>query len=521
MRDFERPTVWVDDGDLAGQADETWQALAQWSTLHDPPRVIVNSGGHLARSTERDVEPFDRFSLREEASRAARFAKMDAKANARPVYPPGEVIDALLKRDPREYTDVPRVNAVVDVPVVAPSGEIVAEPGLHPSGILYRPKPGLENVFVEDVEHADEVEWAKDILLHHLLGDFEFKNQASRANALGLVLLPFVRHYIGADPTPMHFVGAPQPGSGKTYLVQAALIPGCDLVGMASEPQNEEELRKLITSGLMRGRPAVVFDNLTTRMTFGTLASALTSRVWQDRVLGQSKEIDIPIRCVWAATGNNIEGNDDLADRVCPIQLNPRGGVPARQRPANYFRHADLHEWATANRAQLVSACLTLVRHWFQGLPRLRPDGTFYRRRDDHGSLMIVQPERSLGSYGKWAQVVGGILAAANVEGFLANVEEYKADMNPEAQEVADFFRAWREHIPVPVTSDDVAQACGPGGVLRPYMPTAIGDRELRKTLRYWLRSRRGQTHQGLTLQAAGRSPMLWQVTENGQGGTT
>lgn len=501
----------MDDGDLAAQADATWGALAAWSGRHDPPRVIVKDGV-LARATERALEPYDRFSLREEASRAAKFYRTSRQGVPTMTYPPAEVMDALLRRDPAEYKGVPRVGSVVDVPVVAEDSSIVVRAGIHPSGLFYRPAPGLGDVFVEEVASADEVEWARDLLLEDLLGDFEFADQASRANALALTLLPFVRHLIGDDPTPLHAVLAPQQGSGKTYLVQACLIPGCGVVGLATEPRNEEELRKLITSSLLRSRPALVFDNVGGQVVFGTLASALTSRVWQDRILGQSKEVDLPIRCVWATTGNNWQGSADLVDRVCPIELVPRDGVPARHRPANHFRHPDLHGWASGQRPALVSACLTLVRHWLEGAARMMPDGTFERHEHRQAS------DETLGSFGRWADVVGGVLAAADVPGFLGNLEDLRARMDPDSQEIADFVLTWRERLgDAWLTSDELASACAPGGALSASLPAAVDDRNVRKSLRYWLRSHRGQTHAGLTVRGSGSRPLRWSVRGRGE----
>jgi hypothetical protein len=55
------------------------------------------------------------------------------------------------------------------------------------------------------------------MLLLELFGDFPFATDADRTNALGALLLPFVRELVD-DPTPLHLIEAPSPGIGKGLL---------------------------------------------------------------------------------------------------------------------------------------------------------------------------------------------------------------------------------------------------------------------------------------------------------------
>lgn len=59
-----------------------------------------------------------------------------------------------------------------------------------------------------------------------------------------------------------------------------------------------------------------------------------------------------------------------------------------------------------------------------------------------------------MGSFESWASVVGGVLEAAGVEGFLENREARVADLSEEDGDgTAEFLRAWRELDLEPVTS--------------------------------------------------------------------
>ena len=507
-----RPMVEVDTGELAQQADQTWEALSAWSMKHDDPVVLVKDGV-LVRATERDLEEYDRYSLREEASRAGMYARTNRQGQTR-VYPPNEIMDSLLRRDPRDYTGAPRVTSVVDVPIVSGMGDLITEPGIHSSGVYYRPAKGLGLINHEEIEvdTVDAVRSARNLLMDELLGDFDFANESSRVNALGLVLLPFLRAFIGENPTPLHIVDANQAGSGKSFLTQACLIPGCGLVGFAPEPRDEDELRKLITSSLLSGRSAVVFDNVNERLASGTLASVLTSRVWQDRILGQSKEVSLPVRCIWVTTGNHYNATGELVDRICPIELEaPKGEQVARRRGADAFRHPDLHGWALEHRRELVVACLTLVHHWLLGAAKRDFEGGFVRIGGLH------QSDATLGSFERWAEVIGGVLAAADVRGFLGNLDDARLKMDSEEQETREFLLAWRERLgDVPTTSDSLAMACQLGGPLANMLPSGINTRTLVQSIRYWLRQHNGQRHGRLILRRVdgdGRAA-LWTVEE-------
>jgi putative DNA primase/helicase len=506
--------VWVDNGELAEHADETWSALAAYSDEQVEPKILVKDGV-LVRATQRDLEPYDRYSLREESSRAAQFARMTSAGATNPIYPPLEIMDSLLRRDPILYEGAPRVSAVVDVPIVTPDEELIFEPGIdNDSGIYYRPAPGLAELDWFAAESVDDVTDARDLILTELLGDFDFETPASKANALGLVLLPFVRHLIGDRPTPLHVAMAQQAGSGKTFLIQACLIPGCGLVGMAPEPRDDEELRKLITASLLSARPAVVFDNVNETLASGTLASALTSRVWQDRILGQSKEVSLPIRCIWATTGNSWNASHELVDRVCPISLlPPEGRDVARRRGPSAFRHPDLHGWALEHRVELVQACLTLVKHWLDGPARLDLHGSFIRQHRDEEGWRRQGSEATLGSFERWADVIGGILAACDVPGFLENLDDARLSMDIEEQETREFLHEVRSTFPLGFTSSALAQACL-FGTLNDVLPSAISERDLKRHLRSWLRRNNQQRHGDVILHGHGSAgvSMTWEV---------
>jgi hypothetical protein len=436
--------------------------------------------------TERgELEPFGRDSLRDELSAVAQFER-HSEDGPKPVDPPHDIANVLLARDSGRYDGAPRVDRVVDVPVLGANGELITRPGCYADAHLYyQPTLDLAKTEPRRVETTGDLDWALELLLEELLGDFDFADAASQAHALAMLLLPFVREYIPGS-TPLHVVLAPDAGSGKTWLAQAALLPGCGVVPATPGTTSEEEWRKRITSSLLAGSSAILLDNLSGTLDSGALASALTIDVWSDRVLGESREVRLPIRNVWVATGNNLSLAPEQVRRAVPIFLDPGEQKPC-DRDRKAFRHPDLLGWATEHRAELVSAALTLVQHWLEGPVAL--EGGYLLARTGEGPR---QGGQTLGSYERWAAVIGGILESCGVPGFLENRSRLKVEADPETQEAEEFLEGWHQLDLPPIEMREVAGLCQYGADLHNHLPQDLAalstGSKFGRQLSIWLR---------------------------------
>lgn len=56
----------------------------------------------------------------------------------------------------------------------------------------------------------------------------------------------------------------------------------------------------------------VLIDNLRHELDASALAAALTAPFWEDRILGVSEMVRLPIRCTWIATGNNPAFSNEM-----------------------------------------------------------------------------------------------------------------------------------------------------------------------------------------------------------------
>ncbi|MBM3500891.1 MAG: hypothetical protein FJX74_19705, partial [Armatimonadetes bacterium] len=364
------------------------EALGVLVRANEPPELFVRSGALVGVAPDERHRPViyevGVDELRARLARVADFVRQTGNGE-RDANPPEEVVRSVLAAHRWPF---PALETVVEMPVLRPDGSLVSEHGYDPSTRLYlAPKPDAEFPPVPDQASREEVQAALALVVEMIV-DFPFVEQASEANALGLLLTPIVRPAI-RGPIPIGLVDAPQAGTGKGLLAACvAVVATGRSAAMFPAPRDDDEWRKRITAALASGASVILIDNLSLPLQAPSLASALTAEVWQDRVLGKSETVVPPQRATWIVTGNNITLRGDLPRRCYWIRLD--AAVP-RPWQREGFRHPDLLRWVLQSRGRLVSALLTLARAWFAaGQPR------------------SDMPQ--MGSYEEWAGMVGGIL---------------------------------------------------------------------------------------------------------------
>jgi len=206
-------------------------------------------------------------------------------------------------------------------------------------------------------------------------------------------------------------------------------------VSTVTEAKDDDEWRKRLTAQLKERHAVIVLDNLVRPLDSGALASALTTAVWEDRILGKNETIRVPVRCVWVATGNNVTLSTELARRFIRIRIDPRMDRPFQREG---FRHNPLRTWVHRHRAELVWAALVLAQAWLSaGSPKAA--------------------SKPLGGYERWSHVLAGILEHAGIHGFLANANELYEAADHEGALWRTFVAAWWEkHSSQEVTSKEL-----------------------------------------------------------------
>jgi hypothetical protein len=418
------PTIDAYDGNLPHMAREAWDAVQRANT---PPHFFRYAD--LPSRVQRDdnkmlvVRELNKDRLRYHLARVATWYKL-TRQGVKEVHPPmAAVRDMLATPEP----PLPILTRIVEAPIFAPDGTLCTDPGYSPaSQTYYAPAKGFVVPPVSQVPTSEEVDRARSLLLDDLLVDFPFTGDAERANAVALALLPFVRDLI-EGVTPLHLFEKPSPGTGGTLLVEVLLYPALGhAVATMTEGREEEEWRKRLTAKLMQGPAAILIDNLRNPLESSAVAAAITSPIWEDRILGFSQIARVRVGCAWAATGNNPILSGEIARRSIRCRLDAMMDQPWRREK---FKHPKLLKWTREHRGDLTWSLLTLAQAWISA-----------------GSPHPPQA-KSLGMFEEWARVVGGILAHSRIDGFLGNLDQFYTDSDTEGSALRTFVAVWYDRF--------------------------------------------------------------------------
>ncbi len=412
-----KPSLLLTERDLTTQREFCWAVIEEQKN----PKIFL-SGGNLSRikfenGTAVEIEPFNEHSLATELSELIYFYDFRGK-EAMQSYPPSLLIKAMLNEN---NPPVPTLNKITMNPNFSSGGQLLSSKGYHGVAKLWLDRD-FDTSSIPCSPTKEDVFKARDYLLTELFNDFPFNDPCGKAYMFSAMLQNFVRGMI-SGPTPLYLVDAiSREGTGKSLLsgVIAYIGTGKTPNFMAST-RDEDEVRKRITTNLMAGSDVIIVDNISKKWDSTAFATALTSNIWQDRVLGGNSTARCKIDCLWLGNGNGVEPSRELARRVVLTMLDAKTSMPWT-RDVEKFRHPELMSWVEKNIDSLVSACITIIMGWVSaGSPK---------------------SSKTLGSYEQWAKVMGGILEYAEVPGFLENLEMVYENMD-------QFTMSWVEFLPI------------------------------------------------------------------------
>lgn len=412
-----RPQIVINNERLQVINDLTAALLDRWNTVR-----LFNHGNAIGQfvASRCQMSTVGEGALQDIIQQTAitvRRAKGDDEDAIEYAWPEAQAVKALMSR--HEY--FAKLDRITQAPFVRKDGTICQVNGYDElTETLVVMDDALTGIDVPSSPTASEVALALKLIMEEWLGDFPFFTDADRANALALVVTPFVR---GQMPVvPLAVIDGLQMGVGKNLFADCfhTLV-----IGGASEPlpwpREDDEVRKVITSAFRTGASLFVFDEAH-HLDGAALAQALTAHTWKDRQLGVSQMLSFPNRVTWVSLGNAVRIEGDITRRVYRVALRPATPNP-QDRPTSSFRHPDLLEWTRENRPRLLTAVLTLVRAWFAA-----------------GQPKPSSRVSSFGSFEAWERIVGGIVEHAGQGGFLANLQEWRS----ETSYTAGF---WSAHI--------------------------------------------------------------------------
>jgi putative DNA primase/helicase len=379
---------------------------------------------------------------------------------------------------------------VVHHPIVRPDGSIRTREGYDPETRFWCHLGTLDIPPVPRHPTDDDLTQARDVL-DDLCCDFPFADEASRANAWALLLTPLVRTAF-EGPTPLFLIDKPSPGTGATLLARLVALVACGEEAVTPPPEDDAEARKLITAALLTAQEVVIFDDVAA-LRLCTLSRLLTATHWESRLLGSNRLAQLQNLITWVATGNNVSLGADLARRVVWVRLDARCWRPWEREG---FLHPDLLSYVRKERGRILWALLVLVRHYFV-----------------RGCLQATVP--IMGGFENWAYLVGGVLAACGIDGFLQNREQLFGEVDQQDGGWAEFLRMILEVHPDPFTARWLEEELRRDDKLRAALPDAM-DSPTPRALAEALRRRVGRRFaaDGLRVERVGRGRegVIWQV---------
>ena len=400
------------------------------------------------------------------------------------------------------------ISAVITAPTLRLDSSILDQVGYdEQTKILYEPAGAPWPIALHPSE--EQARQALDTLWLPF-ENFPFVENIDKAVLLVGLLTAAVRPSLPTAPA----IGfdAPVQGSGKTLLAKCLGV-----ISNGQEPavwphtasRDDEETRKRLFAAIRGGKSALIWDNVVGAFDSVSMAALLTSTVYTDRILSESKVSSIPNRILMLLTGNNLTLKGDMARRVLVARIDPD-----TERPFARSFDLDPYLYCLANRQKLISCALILIRFYMSA--KVKPPGIGRTASFEDWDDMVRQTVIYLN------QTIAPNQFGDVMDKMVANQLE-----DPEQESFRDLLVAWKELFGSrAVTAAEVLQEISSAGYQyvstdspRFHLRQAILElnpnfKDSPKSLGSVLRYRKGRIVEGMKLTSPGLShgTVLWGV---------
>jgi hypothetical protein len=297
------------------------------------------------------------------------FQSVNSKGQIDNIAVPDKVLDHILVN----YKIIPSISAMITHPVVTSKGRVITASGIdRDTGLLLY---GNESLVMPKPYSNAEAKKAIARIKSTFLDGFEFSTKLDEAAALGLLFTAIERKLMTAAPGGL--VSAAQQSTGKTTLVKIlhVILTGRDLPVMSWPDGNETEVQKALLSTLLRSPELICFDNIGDGLTFKspTLALAMTSSVFEGRILGLSRDASVPTNVMMTVTGNNIKLANDEVHRWLKVSLTTSNPSPHKRK----FKHTDVLKYGLSIRESVLRDVIGIVAGYHNQKKRISPASRF------------------------------------------------------------------------------------------------------------------------------------------------
>ena len=360
IEDHSRPSICVMNGLRHHAADQGLDAMAAAGVpFYQRDRSMVRAALAKAKTSDGSVIEVPGIvnvtipMLGRALGSVAEWEKVKADGEIVSIDPPKEVVEQIASMF-GEWP-FPPLTGVIGTPTMRPDGTILHTIGYDSvTGLVLMGPPRMP-----PVHHSptyDQAYECRDTLLH-LLSEFPFADEVSRSVALSMILTAVLRGAL-LPAVPMHVATAPQPGTGKSYLLDIASVIAtgerCPVIAMAPNP---EETEKRLIGAALSGQPIIALDNVSEMMSGDFLMQVTERPLLQIRPLGTSQPIRIANTFTVFANGNNISAPADLVRRTIVSRLDAN-----MENPEDREFSFNPVKMVMADRGKYIAACLTIGR---------------------------------------------------------------------------------------------------------------------------------------------------------------
>lgn len=290
-----------------------------------PSQIVVQPlpQGMPGSTPVTQIEPLGYSDLLKVAASTSACYKPRKGGAPEMVEHPKAALDILLHQ--KSGGNAPAVMGVVTHPLVRLDGSILSTGGFDATTGLFATASAATPCRAYS---RDEAMAAGQRLAANCLPGFRFESEQDRSAALSVFLMTMVRKVL--DTAPALAALAHDQASGKTTLARAIHIvaTGRDMPVSNLPMRDSDEGEKLISAVLSRNPEMVCFDNIPEGYVVRskTLTQALTSSVFEARILGVSQTFKCQTNVLIAITGNNLTFAADEQSRFLPVHLTRHGG---------------------------------------------------------------------------------------------------------------------------------------------------------------------------------------------------
>jgi hypothetical protein len=333
-------------------------------------------------------------------------------------------------------------------------------------------------------EHKTEPVTDHAALWEEVLCDFPFKDKNALYSMVCCALTLIMRPRING-PVPAFMIRATQERTGKTKLVTEFLsaIYGREISNLAIG-DDDAELDKRLAARNLSCHTVTAFDNIRGKLDSSVLCAYLTSTYYSARILGQSKNVEFPVKSITVLTANNPSMTGEVAKRMVQIQLESKVDHPEARTD---FKHPNLRAYLAEMRPRLLGSLLAIAE--------------------------MEGPAFIQGGYEEWGRLAGGAMAAAGMPLSQELFAEMSAESDDTTSDIRVLIDRWAESYGTQALSVDEVLAQVKGLGIMPRIQDAPTERAQMIRMGFALRDINGRVFGAWKVTCEGMgSRRIWRL---------